>query len=155
MSKTTPYHPNGNGQVERYNGIIWKAVRLFLMSANLPDSKWELVLPGALHSIRSLLSTSTNTTPHERFFSFQQRPSLRTSLPSWLQHPGPVRLRRFVRTIKNDPFDDQVELTDTNPTYAHVKYLDGRESLVSLRDLAPCPFLLAKKVYQVKGKRMI
>ena len=125
-SKTTPYHPNGNGQVERYNGIIWKAVRLSLMSANLPDSKWELVLPDALHSITSLLSTSTNTTPHERFFSFQQRSSLGNSLPSWLQHPGPVLLRRFVRTSKNDPFVDQVELTDANPTYAHVKYPDGR-----------------------------
>ena len=56
-SKTTPYHPTGNGQVERYNGIIWKAVRLALKSANLPDSQWELVLPGALHSIRSLLTT--------------------------------------------------------------------------------------------------
>ena len=101
-SKTTPYHRNGNGQVERYNGIIWKAVRLSFMSANLPDSKWELVHPDALHSIRSLLSTSTNTTPQERFFSFQRLSSLGNSLPSWLQHPGPVLLRRFVRTSKND-----------------------------------------------------
>ena len=138
-SKTTPYLPIGNGQVERYNGIIWKAVRLSLKSANLPDSKWELVLPDVLHSIRSLLSTSTNTTPHERFFNFQRRSSLGTSLPSWLQNPGPVLLRRFVRTSKNDPFVDQVEITDANPTYAHVKYPDGRESSVSLRDLAPCP----------------
>ena len=38
-SKTTPYHPIGNGQVERYNGIIWKAVRRALRSANLPDSR--------------------------------------------------------------------------------------------------------------------
>ena len=138
-SKTTPYHPIGNGQVERYNGIIWKGVRLSLKSANLPDSKWEQVLPDVLHSIRSLLSTSTNTTPHERFFNFQRRSSSGSSLPSWLQHPGPVLLRRFVRTSKNDPFVDQVRLIHANPTYAHVEYPDGRESSVSLRDLAPCP----------------
>ena len=62
-SKTTPYHPIGNGQVEHYYGIIWIAVRLSLKLPNLPGSKWEIVFPDALHSIRSLLSTSTNTIP--------------------------------------------------------------------------------------------
>ena len=137
-SNTTPYHPIGNGQVERYNGIIWKAVRLALRSANLPQSRWELVLADALHSIRSLLCTSTNATPHERFFNFQRRSSSGVSLPSWMQ-PGPVLLRRFVRTSKNDPLVDEVELTDVNPTYARIRYPDGRESSVSLRDLTPCP----------------
>ncbi|XP_042204157.1 uncharacterized protein LOC121853847 [Homarus americanus] len=36
-TKTTSYHPMGNGQVERYNAIIWKAVRLALKSHDLPD----------------------------------------------------------------------------------------------------------------------
>ena len=138
-SKSTPYHPIGNGQVERYNGIIWKTVRLSLKSKNLRDTQWEVVLPDALHSIRSLLSTSTNTTPHERFFGFQRRSSCGTSMPSWLNSPVPVLLRRFVRISKNDPLVDQVELRDVNPMYANVRYMDGRESTVSLRDLAPCP----------------
>ena len=125
-------------KVERYNSIIWKAVRLALRSANLPDSRWELVLADALHSIRSLLCTSTNATPQERFFNFQRRSSHGVSLPSWMQ-PGPVLLRRFVRTSKHDPLVDEVELTDVNPTYARVRYPDGRESSVALRDLAPCP----------------
>ena len=53
-SHSTPYHPTGNSQVERYNDIIvWKTVRLALASAKLPDRQWESVLPDALHSLPS------------------------------------------------------------------------------------------------------
>ena len=34
---------------------------------------------------------------------------------------------------------EEVELTHANPTYAHIRYKDGRESTVSLTDLAPYP----------------
>ena len=34
---------------------------------------------------------------------------------------------------------DQVELLDVNPTYANIRHQDGRESTVSVRDLAPYP----------------
>jgi len=138
-SKTTPYHPAGNGQVERYNGIVWEAVQLSIKSSNLPVAKWEMVLPDALHSVRSLLCTATNATPHERFFNFQRRSTLGTSLPSWLQNSGPVLLRRFVRTSKNEPLVDQVQLIEANPSYALIRHPEGRESTVSLRDLALCP----------------
>ena len=61
------------------------------------------------------------------------------SLLSWLTTSGNGMLRRYVRHTNNDPLVDEVELTDINPTYAHIRYPDGRESTVSLRDLSPCP----------------
>ena len=64
-SRTTPYNTAGNSQVEQYNGIIWKAILLSLKSQNLEVKNWETVLPVVLTSIRSLLSTATNMTPHE------------------------------------------------------------------------------------------
>ena len=137
-SRTTPYHPTGNSQIERYNGIIWKAICLALRTNALNISEWETVLPQALHSVRSLLSTATNETPHERFFNFSRRSGQGSSLPTWLSKPGPVFLRRFVRN-KSDPLVDEVELLHANPSYAHIRYPDGRESSVSLNDLAPCP----------------
>lgn len=138
-SHSTVYHPTGNSQVERYNGVIWRAIRLALKSRNLPINQWERVLPYVLHSLRSLLCTSTNATPHELFFSFHRKSSYGVSLPAWLTKSGPVLLRKFVRDGKNDDLVRLVELTDVNPTYARVRFPDGRESSVSLQDLAPVP----------------
>ena len=70
--RTTPYHPQGNGQCERFNGIIWKHTLVALASRNLKESQSETVLPEVLHAIKSLLCTTTNATPHERLFSYQR-----------------------------------------------------------------------------------
>ena len=138
-SRTTPYHPQGNSQCERYNGIVWRAVKCALRARQLPIQKWESVLSTALDSIRSLLCTSTGETPHSRFFCFDRRSSHGFSLPDWLSEPGPVMLRKFVRNGKNDDIVQKVELIEANPTYARIRYPDGREANVSLRDLARYP----------------
>ena len=135
-SRTTPYNPPGNGQCEKYNDTIWKAVRLACKSRGLGIENWEVVLPDALHSIRSLLCTATNATPHERMFSFPRRSATGESMPSWL-NPGPVYLKRRVRTSKHEPLVDEVELLEANPNYAHIRFPDGREDTVSLSHLAP------------------
>ena len=80
-SRTTPYNPCANGQVERYNDIVWKSVLLTLKSKYLPVQTWQNVLSDALHSIRSLLCTSVNETPHERFFHFPGDQLLRPRSP--------------------------------------------------------------------------
>ena len=124
-SRTTPYHPQGNGQVEKMNGTIWRAITLSLRSKNLPQSHWQEVLPDVLHSVRTLLCTSTNATPHERLFNFNRRSGTGTSLPSWLSEPGKVLLRRFVRQSKQEPLVDEVDLLEANPQYAHNNFLMG------------------------------
>ena len=96
------------------------------------------MLPDALHTARSLLCTSTNSTPHERFFGFERRSMLGKSLSSWLLQKGPVLSRRFVRN-KDEPLVDEVDLLDANPSFAHIRFPDGRESTVTTTDLAPCP----------------
>ena len=115
------------------------AVRCALKTRQLPIEKWEIVLSEALNSIRSLLCTSTNQTPHSRFFSFTRRSCHGRSLPDWLCKQGPVMLRKFVRSGKNDDVVRKVDLIETNPMYARIRYPDGKESNVSLRDLARCP----------------
>ena len=137
-SKTSRYNPQGNGQCERYNGIIWKTVTLALESKNLPMSAWESVLPDALHSIRSLLCTATNCTPHERMFSYPRKSTSGSSVPSWLYTAEHVYVKKHVRANKYEPAVEKVELLDVNPQYAFVKLPSGVETTVSLREVAPC-----------------
>ena len=138
-SFSAPYNPRGNGQCERYNGIIWKTILLALESKNLQNSQWEVVLPEALHSIRSLLCTSTNMTPHERFLGFSRRSATGNVLPTWLLEKEKVLLRKHVRPSKYDPLGDEVDIVETNPSYAQVRLPNGKLKTVSLRDLAPLP----------------
>lgn len=136
-SQTTPYNPTGNSQCERYNGVIWKSIMLSLKSKNLPVTHWEYALIDALHSIRSLLCTSTNATPHERLFNYVRKSTTGSSLPSWLLEPGKILIERNVRFSKYDPYVDEGDLVEANPQYALVKFSDGRETTVSTKQLAP------------------
>ena len=51
--------------------------------------------------------------------------------------PGPIYVKRHVRN-KGDPFVDEAQLLELNPTYARVRLDNGRKTSVSIRDLAPC-----------------
>ena len=137
-SKTSRYNPQGNGQCKRYNGIIWKTASLALESKNLPVSAWESVLPDALHSIRSLLCTATNCTPHERMFSYPRKSTSGSTVPSWLYTAEHVYVKKHVRASKYDSAVEKAELLDVNPHYAFVKLPSGMETTVSLREVAPC-----------------
>ena len=51
--------------------------------------------------------------------------------------PGPVLLKKNVRQSKYDPAVEEVELIEANPQYAFVKFPNGREATVSIKQLAP------------------
>ena len=74
ISTTTPYHPKENSQCERFNGTIWRTVRLWQYSHKLNISYWEDALNSALHSIRSLLNTATNVLHTKGFLLFKEAP---------------------------------------------------------------------------------
>lgn len=118
-------------------GIIWKTIMLALKSNNMKTELWEEVLDSALHSIRSLLCTATNVTPHERMFNHPRRSFNGSSSPTWLTKTGPVLMKKYVRTSKHDPLVEEVELIEANPENAYVRLPDGRETTVSTRHLAP------------------
>lgn len=94
----------------------------------LSIDRWESLLPKDLYSIRTLLRTATNSTPHERFFSFSWRSSMGTSLRSWLSQSGTVLLRCHARHGKQERLTDKLELIG-------VRYPDEKKYTVTLRDL--------------------
>ena len=108
-----------------------------MKSRKLDIRQWESVLPDAVHSIRSLLCTATNQTPHERMFNYKSKSSFGTSVPTWLSAPGLIYLKRHVRSSKYDPLVEEVDLVHTVPNYAVVRMPSGRETTVSFRDVAP------------------
>ena len=137
-SNTSRYNPQGNGQVEKLNETLWKAIQVTLHSRNLKSSDWEQVLPDALHSIRSLLCTATNETPHERLFNFTRKSTSGKTVPSWVK-PGPILVRNQPKRGKNDPPVVPATLLHANPQYAHVRLQSGRETTVNLRDVSRHP----------------
>ena len=136
-SQIRSYNPAGNGLVEKMNGTIWKAVTMALKSRQLPTKAWQEILGDALNSIRSLLCTSINCTPHKLLFTYQRKSTSSTSVPSWMATPGPVLLKRFTRSFKYDPLVEEVELLEANPRYADVWFLNGSEDTLANKHLAP------------------
>ena len=139
LSHSTIYHPTGNAQCERYVGIVWRTICLTLHSNQLQNNAWDLVLDSVLHSIRSLLSTSTGETPHDRLFSFKRRSTSGLSFPDWLLCPGPILFKKHVRRKDESPVEEVLLVEPANSKFAHIKFSNGREARVSTSDLAPLP----------------
>lgn len=60
-------------------------------------------------------------------------------MPDWIDKPGPILLKNFTRSSKNDPLVQEVQLLDSNPHYAWVQHGDGRQQTISTRHLARWP----------------
>ncbi len=125
QSRTTPYNPTGNSQCERFNGIIWRTLLCTLAQHQADISCWPEFLGEALHSIRSLNCSATNSTPHALLFNFNRRlqPVNQQEIPAGSY----AWLRRFVRN-KNDTTGELVQIVSAYPGYAVVSRVGQAET---------------------------
>jgi len=139
---SSPYNPASNGQVERMNKTIYNTVKLMIECKGLRNNQWDLVINEALNAQRSLLCTSTGSSPHDRLFGFKRK-----LLPCFdnkkldLSSDKFVYVRNFLRKSKNDPISVKAKLLNFNPSYSVIQYLDGRISNVNNKDIGVCPSL--------------
>ena len=61
-TRTTPYHPQANGMVERNNRLLGDSLRAMLLDRSQED--WDLVLPQIMRAFRGTPHTATGETPN-------------------------------------------------------------------------------------------
>jgi len=66
QSRTTSYHPQENGVVERNNRMLGDALRSLLLGRS--QEQWDTVLPQVMQAYRSTPHTSTGETPNPLMF---------------------------------------------------------------------------------------
>lgn len=81
--KTTPYHPQTNGRVERFNGTLKRILRKLVANNEVT---WEQRLPEALWAYRQTVHVSIGSSPYQVLFGMAPRqpgqcvPGMRPSL---------------------------------------------------------------------------
>lgn len=110
-SRTTPYHPEGNGQCERFNRTLHDLLR------TLPPEKkkkWPQALPHLLFAYNTSVHQSTNHSPYELMFG--QKPQL------------PVDSLLGLRTAESDD-TPPVDWVTTHREYLAEVYAEARNRL--------------------------
>ena len=71
-TRTTPYRPQANGKVERFNRTMASLLRRLVLEAGEPQD-WEEYLPRAMMAYRTLVSETTGFTPYKLVFGKEMR----------------------------------------------------------------------------------
>nr|VZI32640.1 unnamed protein product [Spirometra erinaceieuropaei] len=103
-TRTTPYHPEGNGLVERTNRTLHNLLLAFCKDNHEHD--WDTQLPFCLMAYRSSIHSSTGFTPHYLWTGRDLRLPVDLQHPLDVPDPTPVttyasQLRETIRTAYN------------------------------------------------------
>ncbi len=86
--RTTVYHPQTDGLVERFNQTLKQMLRRVVAE---DKRDWDLMIPYVLFGIREVPQASTGFTPFELLFGRQPRGLLDVAKEAWEQQPAAHR----------------------------------------------------------------
>lgn len=97
-TRTTPYRPSANGQVERYNRTLMDAVRCFV---GKNQASWDLLLPQIAAALRSSVNRHTGYTPNKLMFGREINTPV-DLLFAALTNRESVEVGDFVKNLENN-----------------------------------------------------
>lgn len=117
--KTTPYHPQTDGLVERYNQTLKSMIRKFVAE----DGKdWDRWLPYLMFSYREVPQASTGFSPFELLYGRQVRGPLEVLRDAWdpASDPQPVPVLHYVLQMR-EKMEQLSQLVHQNMEKAQVR----------------------------------
>ena len=108
--KTTPYHPQGNGVVERFHRTL---TAMITKTAELKGN-WAKVVPMALYFIRCTPSATTGISPFLATHGWEPQTPLQVLYQSWVDSElGPIDLSEWV-AINADRLDQARDIATSS-----------------------------------------
>ena len=120
-SKSTPYHPQGNGMVERLHQTLGAVItKIMEVKGN-----WAKVTPLALYFIRCTPSASTGVSPFLVTHGWEPRTPLKVLYESWVQQDlGEIDLSQWIAENQ-----DRVEVARDKATATALTMTEKRQEL--------------------------
>ena len=95
--RTSPYHPQGNGQVERANQTLLKMLTKLTEDEK---KKWHLRLPTITHAYNCTRSAITGYSPYFLMFGTRPRTSVDLFFPTMREGPSSKNYRKYVQGLR-------------------------------------------------------
>ena len=129
--RTSPYHPQANGTVERFHGTLKAMLKKIIYKQ---PRAWHRYLPALLFACRELRSESTGFSPFELMFGRLPRGPMALIADSWTQNEDPSDVKTeyaYLFELKNILVEVN-DLAMQNTTYSakkNKKYFDRKAKM--------------------------